>query len=339
MLSTTIISGLEKALQREKLIRPRDRLLVACSGGPDSTALFYLLHGISKKWNLKLGLLHFNHGLRGERSRRDERFVRGLAEIFRVPFAIGQGNVVKLATKEKISLEEAARQARYRFFIQVAKKRRIFKIALGHTQDDQAETVLMRMIQGTGLKGLCGVRREMKMGGVVFVRPLLDYSKKTLEKFLEEQKVAYRRDSSNKSRRFLRNRIRLDLIPWLARKVNPRAVEALARIPAIVSEEVKVLEQWENEAWKKCFKSKRKKKLSLDRKVFLKCPPSFQFRLLDRALKRLDTRSGLNFDLWQNLKPYLARPKYRCSLPRNIDLALSRGRIVLFKRDFKKILP
>ncbi len=324
----------ERVLKEQKLIRLHERLGIACSGGPDSTALFYLLSSLSEKWGLKIGLLHFNHGLRGEGSNRDERFVRRLAETFGVPFYAGRGNIEKLARREKISLEEAGRQARYRFFIETAKKYRVPQVALGHTRDDQAETVLMRVFQGTGLKGLCGIREEMKMQNVRFVRPLLDYSKEALERFLKERKIAYRRDSSNKSRRFLRNRIRLEMIPWLVRNVNPRTVEAIARIPTIVNEEVKVLEQLENEAWEKCFKSKRDRKVALDRKVFLKSPPTLQFRVLDRALKILDARSGLNFELWRNLRPSLKRTQHRCSLPRNIDFTLSPSKIFLRKRIF-----
>ncbi len=322
----------EQILENQKLILPGDKLFVACSGGPDSVALFYLLQNLQKKWNLKLGLLHVNHGLRGQASNQDEKFVRLLAKQFRVP-GVSQEIKGRLKSKfKKESLEEAARRIRYDFLIRMAKRFRIFKIALAHTQDDQAETILMRILQGTGLEGLAGVRSELMIKGVTLVRPLLEFRKREILDFLNTRKIPFRNDRSNLSEKFVRNRIRHKLLPWLEKEFNPRLVPALARLPTIVKEENILLSQLEETAWKRVFNRRLRKRIYLHRKKFLNLPPSLQFRILRRALKKLDHDSGLNFDAWQKLKPCLERSQYRYSLPKDIDLSLTPSKLVIYKK-------
>ncbi len=322
----------ETALKTQEIIRPHESIFIGCSGGPDSVALFYLLKIFSPVWNLKLHLLHFNHGLRGAEAKKDADFVKSLGMKWKVPVSVGQASVLKIAKKRKISLEEAAREARYAFFIQMAKKYNVSKIALAHHQDDQAETVLMRMIQGTGLAGLCGIRRLFQMDRTQFVRPLLDFSRKEIIQYLLENKISFRKDKSNQSPRFLRNRIRLHLMPQLASEFNPKVREALARIPEIVGQETELLADLERESWKKVLRLKREKKIYLDRKIFLKFPAPLQFRILNKALKSLDERSGIHFEAWKRLQPLLAQKRCRHSLPRDIDFSLSPLKLTVYKK-------
>ncbi len=305
---------------------------MACSGGPDSTALFHLLRRLSEKWNFKLGLLHFNHYLRGAESRKDEQFVRKLATEFHVPCITGGKKVMRFARRDKESLEEASRKARYHFFVRAAKKARITKIALAHTLDDQAETVLMRMLQGTGLKGLLGIRGEIRLEKVRFFRPLLNILKREIMNYLKTEKIVYRLDSSNTSRQFLRNRLRRDWLPRFAREVNPRVVEALGRIPAIVKEECDWIEASEKEAWLKTFRKRLGTKVYLNRESYLSLPSPVQFRILNKALQSLDKRGGLGFDAWSRLRADLAKKRMRCSLPRDIDLDLTPRKLVIYKK-------
>ncbi len=298
-------------------------------------ALFTLLHSLQKKWKFRLGLLHVNHQLRGRESLRDEAFVRGLAKKLGVPFYSGKVHVKKLAREKGWSLEEAARKLRYDFFAKQAARHRIPVIALAHTQDDQAETILMRMLTGTGLRGLAGIRSERCFGKARLIRPLLGFSKKEVMAFLKEHKIRFVKDSSNDSSRFIRNRIRSRLIPWIEKEINPKAVQALARIPVILQEEVLWLDQLEDMAWKKALRSKTSKQLRLNRTFFLGCLPALQFRILDRALKALDPASGINFLLWQKLKQELNRRNYQISLPRDIDFILKADSLVLLKRRSK----
>jgi tRNA(Ile)-lysidine synthase len=244
-------------------------------------------------------------------------------------------SVRKILKKRNISVEEAAREVRYGYFLKTAGRKKIRKIALGHTRNDQAETVLMRVLQGTGLRGLCGIRPELRLGKVRFVRPLLDFSKEELRGYLKSRRIPFRTDSSNRSVRLLRNRLRMEIIPRLEKTVNPRVVDALARLPGIAAEESGIIEALEKEAWSKSFKAIKRGRLWLRREAFRRIPPPLRFRLLDRALKKLDARSGLAFEAWRRLCPHLEKKSFRISLPRDIDLELTSLAIVLYKKSVR----
>lgn len=325
----------ETTLKTEGLIRPGDKVFVACSGGPDSVALFHLLAHLPKSWNLRLGLLHLNHGLRGRAADRDEAYVEALGREFDVPVYTGKRKVRCRTKGNRFSVEEAAREVRYRFLEKMARRYRIPKIALAHTVDDQAETILMRVLQGTGLRGLSGIREKIQRGKVWFVRPLLDFSKKELVVYLKKGKVSYRKDQTNQSQRFFRNRIRNKLLPRLEREFNPNITRTLARIPVIVREENELLASLEEESFRRVLKQVRRDRIFLKRDAFSKLSRALQFRVLSKVLGRLDARSGLNFAVWQQLKPNLCRPRFRYSLQKDIDIALTPHKMVLYKKYAK----
>lgn len=327
------LSRFEETLRCQKFITEGDKVFVACSGGPDSTALFHLLESLREKWRLRLGLLHFNHRLRGTESERDERFVKKLARSFGVPVYVGRRRIPK--GNRRVSVEEGARQERYDFLVRAARRHRLPKIAFGHTLDDQAETVLMRVLQGTGLRGLLGIRPRIQIDRLMLARPLLSFSKKEIVAFLKERHISFCRDRSNASTRFVRNRLRIKVMPWLAREFNPRLAETLARIPAIVREESALMDELERAAWKRAFRARRRAKLYLDRPAFLKFPSPLQFRILVRALQTLDPQSGLGFDAWQKLRANLGRKRFSASLPRDITLSLTSLKLTLYKRGVK----
>lgn len=330
--SSSLLFRFEAHLRDRHFFAPRQKILVACSGGPDSIALAHLLQALASQYGWKISLIHFNHQLRPRAAKSDADFVRRLAKRSRIPFYGGVGDVGSEARRTQTSIEECARKMRYDFFLRTAKEKKIPVIALAHTQDDQAETVLMRVIQGTGLRGLQGIREKARMGKVVLARPLLGFTKKELLSYLTRKKIPYRSDQSNNSSRFVRNRIRLELIPSLCRDFNPRVVEALSRIPAIVAEESALITELEEKAWRKAFKKKSASKLELNRTVFLKFPQALQFRIVEKALKKMDPRSGLSFDAWERLRKGLRRSRFRCSLPKDIDLALTPKNITLYKK-------
>lgn len=331
-MKTDLLSLFEKKLLLSGLIKPGDKVFVACSGGPDSVALVHLLSELRGPWKLKLGVLHFHHGLRARTASRDMNFVTSLAKSLKIPCAAGRGNVRKRALSEKLSVEEAARKARYEFFSREASKRRIAKIAFAHTRDDQAETVLMRMIQGTGLQGLQAIREKRGLGKALLVRPLLSFSKAEIINYLSSAKKSFCKDETNDSSDFLRNRLRKKVLPLLEKHFNPRVKEALARIPAVVSEEAQALESWEREAFKTVCLQGSSRQIAFSRPLFKKLPPAIQFRVLRRALEKLDPRSGLPFDAWETLRGCLARPRYRHSLKRDLDLSLTPEKIMVYRK-------
>ena len=170
------------------------------------------------------------------------------------------------------------------------------------------------------------------MDGVVFVRPLLSFSKPAVLNFLKENRIAYCRDASNDSVRFVRNRIRKKILPVLERELNPRVIEALSRIPAILSAENETLDFFEEKAWRRVLGKKQKRKIVFRRRDFLSLPEALQFRILGRAVKRMDTASGLNFEAWQKIRGVLARGRGRHSLPKDIDFSLTSKKASLYKK-------
>jgi tRNA(Ile)-lysidine synthase len=206
------------------------RVGVALSGGADSVCLLHLLHELAPGWGLKLWALHLNHGLRGAESDADERFCRELAARLGVEFVAEQAQLE--GTGE--NLEQAAREARAAFFERQKASLGLDRIATGHTRSDQAETVLFRLLRGTGTPGLAAIRPVDARGRV---RPLIEVSRADVRGFLEAAGIAWREDSSNQSRAFARNRIRLELLPQLEREWNPAIEPALARTAELAAEE------------------------------------------------------------------------------------------------------
>lgn len=201
-------------IRQQNLIQPGDTVTVAVSGGADSVALLFGLYLLREKLEISLTAAHFNHGLRGAESDGDETFVRELCHRYDIPLTVGRGAVIP----GKKGLEAAAREARYAFFATLEGK-----IATAHTADDNAETVLLHLVRGTGLKGLGAI--APCRGNVI--RPLLTATRQEVLSFLKEYHLTYRTDSSNETDQFLRNRIRHHIMPLL-RQENPRISESLS---------------------------------------------------------------------------------------------------------------
>src|SRR6266536_2765978 len=195
---------------------PRRRYLVGVSGGRDSVVLLHWLVGLGYK---KLVVCHLNHQLRGRSSDADARFVQKLASKYDVDLEIGLRNVGAIAARKKLSLETAAREARYRFFAQVAKRRRCRTIFLAHHADDLVETFLMNLFRGAGSAGLAAMRevstRCIDDVDLTIVRPLLGLWRKEIDSYVQEHRIKFHEDASNKNLNPLRNRIRHRIIPYL----------------------------------------------------------------------------------------------------------------------------
>lgn len=225
-----LLKKVRKTIEKYSMLKKGDRVLVAVSGGPDSIALLNILYELREEYNLKLMVVHLNHGLRGKESDRDEKFVRRMAE--RLNLKCYSKRIKPGALKENgVSPEESARRARYKYFEQLIQRLHCDRIALGHNADDQAETVLMRFIRGSGLKGLGGIPPVRKKG--MIIRPLIESSRKEIEEFLKTRNITYVIDSTNQSKNFLRNRYRHELIPFIEKNLNPRLKKSLVRMAEI----------------------------------------------------------------------------------------------------------
>jgi tRNA(Ile)-lysidine synthase len=233
-----LLPAVRNFAQSEKLFEPDLRVLVAVSGGPDSVALLHALSRLGSEWGLRLGVAHFDHALRGQASRQDARFVADLARDLGLPLHAGEGDVRGLAQVNKISLQMAARRLRLEFLEKVRRADHYDRVALGHTADDQVELLFLRLLRGAGTEGLKGMWPRTSTG---LVRPLLAVGKEVLLAWLHQENLAYREDLSNLSHRYLRNRVRLDLLPQLQRDYNPRLKAAVWRLMAILQEDERLL--------------------------------------------------------------------------------------------------
>jgi tRNA(Ile)-lysidine synthase len=245
-------------IRRTELLRPGDRVGVAVSGGADSTALLRLLLELRDELGIVLSVVHFNHQLRGAESDQDERFVAQLAHRHDLEFHLGSADTARYAKDKRLSLEAAARDLRYAFFAELAsappESGKPHKVATAHTLDDQAETVLMRIIRGTGLRGLGGIHPRVVVEGedraaeeelsAEVVRPLLPFQHEEIESYLRAIGQEWREDASNRDARFTRNRVREQLLPLLEREFNPSVTQSLAELADIARAEE---EYWQNE--------------------------------------------------------------------------------------------
>ncbi len=232
-----------KTIQNYKMLSKGDGLLVGVSGGPDSVALLYLLMELKDDYDLQIYVVHLNHMLREDESDDDAGYVEKLAKRLKLPVFIGKKDVGEFAKANKLSLEEAARIQRYEFYKQIADKLNIRKIALGHNANDNAETVLMRLLRGSGEQGLTGIYPVRQIGNLKVIRPLLNIYRKEIESFLKEKKVSVRTDSSNADNKFFRNKVRLELIPFLEENYNQNIKQVLVNTADILKEENEYLEE------------------------------------------------------------------------------------------------
>ncbi|MCS7316300.1 MAG: tRNA lysidine(34) synthetase TilS [Bryobacterales bacterium] len=242
METGNVLERVAASISRWGMFRRGERVGVACSGGADSVCLLDVLVQLAPRWELRLSVLHFDHGLRGEESRADARFVAQLAERYGLPLHAGSSDVGALARRQRDNLEQAARRARRAFFLDLIAREVVDRIALGHTRSDQAETVLFRLLRGAGPRGLAAMHPVTPEG---FVRPLIEVGRDDIERYLAERGLQWRLDHSNLDTRLARNRIRHELLPYLRRQWNPAIEKLLAQTALLLQEEERY---WEGEA-------------------------------------------------------------------------------------------
>lgn len=242
------------------MIQKGDGVLAAVSGGPDSVALVYALEELSADLSFRLGIIHLNHGLRGENADRDAAFVRKLAQEMNLPAFFDKKDVLSYRKKMKLSLEEAARQVRYDFFETVLNTTEYNKIALGHHADDNAELILMYLLRGSGTSGLSGIApvRENR-----FIRPMIRTGRNEIIHFLNRHQSSWVTDETNTDTRFMRNRIRNELLPLLQSEYNPNISATINRLGHILKEDEDWIAPMVFEALTKITQEKRENKITL----------------------------------------------------------------------------
>lgn len=273
------------------LIPAGDKVVVGLSGGPDSTALLHILHNLRGKgwWNLVAA--HLNHGLRGAEADEDERFAKSVCEKLKIEFVSKKIPEGELKNKKNLSLEEAARDARLAFLEEARQRFGARLIALGHHRDDQAETVLLRLLRGASLRGLAGM--DFAAGRIV--RPLLNVTRDEILEYCAENGIEYRDDPSNLDTRFLRNRIRRELLPSIEEKINPNVRERLFHTASLLRRDAEFLESLARERLGRCRK-KSAGKVSLSRKKLSDVPLPLLDRVWMAAVYEASGEAGREMD-------------------------------------------
>lgn len=238
-----MLEKVDEAIRRHALLEKGDRVLVAVSGGVDSCVLLDVLLKLRAEWGFQLSVVHVNHQLRGAESEGDARFVKKLAGQLGLPVYIGNFDIAAFAKQHKLSIQTAARQVRYSFFKDVAAKSGCPKIVTAHHADDQAETVMMRILRGTSVRGLAGIPAKREEDGISYVRPLLEIWREEIEMYAASQEILYREDASNASLKYIRNKIRLQLFPELASGYNEQVKSALVQLSQLAREDESYLEE------------------------------------------------------------------------------------------------
>jgi len=277
-----LLTHLVRTVRQQQLFVPGQHLLVAVSGGPDSVALLSLLHHLACSWRLTLTAVHCNYGLRGAESDGDESFVYNFCQKRQLSLVIHRPKLVK--RRQRSSLQATARDARYDFMKQLAHEVGADCIAVGHTANDQAETVLMWLLRGAGMAGLAGMpyAREDRI-----IRPLLAATREEVVAYLEHEGLTYRRDSSNEKPLYHRNRIRKELLPVITGLV-PAAVRVLQRQADLLREDEHFLEGITKELARALVSHDSRGMQRVDRQGFIELPVALQRRLIRTILRTYD---------------------------------------------------
>lgn len=255
------------------------KITVGVSGGPDSVCLLDILVNLSKKKKFKLVIAHVNYGLRGVDSDKDEIFVRKLAQKYNLKLEVLE---VK-KERQKNQSESFLRELRYNFFEKIRKENRFDLIAVAHNQDDQAETILMRLIRGSGLLGLRSIRPRNNR----IIRPLLDTSRREIVAYLKDKNLKYRLDKTNKESKYLRNKIRNKLIPLLEKEYNPILRKTLANSAGNLADDYDFILKSADKFFERIDFDKEKNIYSFECRKFLKNHPALQKQILRKIIFNL----------------------------------------------------
>ena len=303
----------------EKIFGGVHKALIAVSGGADSLALAELMIDSRRRFGLELCIGHFEHGLRGQESIDDAAFVKAFAEERGIKFIGGRGDVKAYAAAEKISVETAARNLRYEFL----SKQNFDAIALAHHADDQAETILMRLLRGATSAGLSAMKfRTFSKDYGLLIRPLLRFRKVELETFCRERKLSPRLDATNFELDATRNRIRLELIPTLER-FNPALVATLCRLAEVTAEEADFIDAQAEKIFPAVVRDN-----SIVRAEFLKLHPALQRVVIKKFLAQVaGSAKDFGFVHFEGVRKVLIHGLRGVELPKNLRANLTKGKL------------
>lgn len=327
-----------KTIKKHSLIEPGDKIVVGLSGGPDSVCLIHVLKSLKEKLDIYIHALHINHMLRGDESLQDEEYTRTLCKKLDVELIVKAADVKQISAEKGISLEVAGRRVRYKQLEHTAKEIGAAKIAVAHNKDDQAETVFMNIIRGTGIDGLKGMSYER--GQVI--RPLLDVRRYEIEKYCSKNFLEPRTDSSNLKMIFTRNKVRLKVIPDINKFFSTDVTESLCSMVSIVKEEHDFLEKYTEKVFKECMEDRKNDILFISIERLSKYHEAIQKRVLRMGIEQvkgsltdidsIHTQEGINLAV-------KGKTGSKMHLPGNLRLEKSYDILKIFIYRKKKDKP
>ncbi|MEW6001710.1 MAG: tRNA lysidine(34) synthetase TilS [Nitrospirota bacterium] len=320
------IGKVTSTIKKYSMFSEGHKILIGLSGGPDSVSLLHVLKEIGKELNLELHALYVDHGLRPEEIGKEITFCKGLCENLNIPFVTKSINVKTFAREERIGRQEAARELRYGTLEETASEINAHRIALGHTADDQAETMLMRLVRGSGPTGFSGIP---PVRGKI-IRPLIEVERDEIERFLGARNINFIIDSSNLKGDYLRNKMRLSILPML-KELNPNLVETLSKTASIFREEERYFEIIVAKTLMKLISKKADNQIELFLAPFEIMDRVMMRRVLRRAIEETKDLRGIGFihveDIIELIKK--GKPGDRLYLPKKIRVIKDYATLIL----------
>lgn len=270
-------------IDKHNLIEDGDKIVLGISGGPDSVCLLHILNRLKEKLNIELYAAHMNHQIRGIEAQKDALYVADLCDKMGITYFVKSIDVPKYCSDNGLSIEEGARKLRYEMFDEIKQKTKSNKIAIGHNLNDQAETVLMRIMRGTGLQGLRGIEYVRENG---IIRPLLDVERKEIEDYCEVHNLNPRIDESNLENIYTRNKIRLELIPYMKDNFNTNLIESIVRMSNNLRSDSDYIESDAEEKFKDICKVSSDS-VEVDINSFKKLHNAIKVRVLRKGIKSI----------------------------------------------------
>jgi tRNA(Ile)-lysidine synthase len=317
-----------KTIEQNKMFNEGDRVIIAVSGGPDSIALLHILNALKSRLKITLFVAHVNHCLRDDESDGDEEYVKNFCKKLNIEFRSKRVNIEKISKLKNISHESAGREERYKFFKELKEQLAAQKIAIAHNSNDQAETVLMRIMRGTGMEGLVGIK---PVRDNIFVRPLINNTRYEIEKYCKENNLKPRIDKTNLQTIYARNKVRLQLIPYIQQNFNKDIIHTLNRLSDIIEIDNDYLEIIAKEKYKK-YCSITSDKVIISKDAFLN-HDAIITRIIRLALHNIlgNLCNFEKFHIYQVVNIQKQSTSKMIMLPNNICAVNNYGNIIISK--------
>ncbi|AWH83119.1 tRNA lysidine(34) synthetase TilS [Clostridioides difficile] len=320
-------------INKHNLIQKGDKIVLGLSGGPDSVCLLHVLNRLKKDFNIEIYAAHLNHQIRGIEAQKDALYVSKLCEDMGIVFFVKSINVPKYCENEGLSLEEGARKLRYEMFYEIKDKIKANKIAIGHNLNDQAETVMMRIMRGTGLKGLKGIDY---IRDNCIIRPILDVERNEIEEYCEAYNLNPRIDKTNLENIYTRNKIRLDLLPYMKDNFNSNVIESIVRMSNSLKSDNDYIEKEAEAKFREVSNIKEKGFVEINLDDFVCLHDAIKVRVLRNSIKHI--LGDTNFVDQRHIEDIMSlednsKVNKMLTLPRNIFVYRKKDSIILTNEE------